>query len=53
MSAGIHMTQGTDYYMQAVYREVLGSNHAIVAMKKPGTDDKWEVVTSKYLKKYS
>ena len=53
MSAGIHMTQGTDYHMQAVYRETSGANHVIVAMKKPGTDDRWEVVTSKYLKQYS
>lgn len=52
LSAGIHMTEGTTYYMQGLYREMTGFNHMEVAMKKPGTDDRWEVVTSKYLKKY-
>ena len=46
------MTEGTTYYMQGLYRETIGKNHMTVAMKKPGTDDRWEVVTSKYLKKY-
>ena len=46
------MTDGTAYYMQGLYRETIGKNHMTVAMKKPGTDDRWEVVTSKYLKKY-
>ena len=52
-SAGIHMTKGTVHYMQGVYRETTGSNYMNVGMKKPGTDDRWEVVTSKYLKRFN
>ena len=47
------MTEGTAYFMQGVYRELTGSNHMEVAMKKPGADDRWEIVTSKYLKQYN
>ena len=47
------MTEGTTYYMQGVYREMTGTTYMNVGMKKPGTDDRWEVVTSKYLQKYN
>lgn len=47
------MTKGTVHYMQGVYRELAGVNHMNVGMKKPGTDDRWEVVTSKYLKRFN
>ena len=37
------MTEGTAYYMQGVYREMTGTTYMNVGMKKPGTDDRWEV----------